>query len=104
MNEPGELEVVLLGAVEAARGGEPAALGGRKQQALLALLVLDPGRPTTADRLAEELWRGAPPPGWETTLRSYVSRLRWVSLMDFRLSSRAMVSIRRSATSEVIIL
>src|SRR6185437_12137692 len=76
MNEPGELEVGLLGAVAARLGGAPVTLGGRKQQALLALLLLDPGRPTSADALAEELWHGAPPAGWETTLRSYVSRLR----------------------------
>jgi predicted ATPase/DNA-binding SARP family transcriptional activator len=76
VSEPGELEIGLLGAVEARVGGEPAPLGGRRQQALLALLVLDPGRPMPADRIAEELWHGAPPPGWETTLRSYASRLR----------------------------
>ena len=69
-------EFRLLGAVEALVAGEPLQLGGPRQRALLALLLLDPGRPVSSGRLAEELWRGAPPPGAATTLRSYVSRLR----------------------------
>ena len=51
-------------------------LGGRRQRALLALLLLEPGRSVPADRLADALWQGAPPKGAASTLRSYVSRLR----------------------------
>ena len=36
-----------------------------------------------ADRLADELWADEPPPGWEGTLRTYVSRLR-TALADAR--------------------
>ncbi len=50
--------------------------GGRKQRALLALLLLHRNRPLTADRLTEDLWGGAPPQGAEVTLRSHVSHLR----------------------------
>jgi predicted ATPase/DNA-binding SARP family transcriptional activator len=70
------LEVRLLGPVQAAADGKAIQLGGRRQQALLALLALEPGRPVPTGRLAEELWQGAPPAGAETTLRSYVSRVR----------------------------
>jgi predicted ATPase/DNA-binding SARP family transcriptional activator len=66
----------VLGAVEALRDGTPLPLGGPRQQALLALLLLEPGRSISADRLIDELWAGEPPDGAETTLRSYVSRLR----------------------------
>ena len=66
----------VLGAVEAIREGHRLALGGRRQRALLALLLLQPGRPVSADRLIDELWAGEPPDAAETTLRSYVSRLR----------------------------
>jgi predicted ATPase/DNA-binding SARP family transcriptional activator len=72
------LEFRLLGPVEAVQDGKPVPLGGPRQRMLLALLLLEPGRPVPADRLAEELWQGRPPPGAETTLRSYVSRLRKV--------------------------
>ena len=44
--------------------------------ALLALLLLEPGRPVSVDTLTEELWAGAPPPGAAKSLRVYVSRLR----------------------------
>jgi predicted ATPase/DNA-binding SARP family transcriptional activator len=66
----------LLGPVEATVDGRVIPLGGRRQQALLALLLLEPGRPVSSDRLLEELWLGDPPAGAATTLRSYVSRLR----------------------------
>jgi predicted ATPase/DNA-binding SARP family transcriptional activator len=69
-------EFRVLGPVEAARNGSLLPLGGPRQRALLALLLLQPGRPVSVDRLAEELWHGAPPNGAPTTIRSYVSRLR----------------------------
>jgi predicted ATPase/DNA-binding SARP family transcriptional activator len=69
------LEIRLLGPVEASAGGAPVALGGARQRSLLAVLAVA-ARPVPADRLAEELWQGDPPPGAESTLRSYVSRLR----------------------------
>ena len=52
------------------------AVGGPRQRALLALLAIQRGRVMAADHLIEELWAGDPPGGAETTLRSYVSRLR----------------------------
>jgi len=70
------IEFRVLGPVEAARQGESVALGGPRQRALLALLLLEPGRPVPADRLVEELWHGQAPPGAAGTLHSYVSRLR----------------------------
>ena len=69
-------EVRLLGPVQAVRAGREVPLGGPRQRAVLALLVLEAGRVVPAERLVEELWRGSPPRGAATTLRSYVSRLR----------------------------
>ena len=71
-------EIHLLGPVRVARAGRELAIGGRRQRRLLALLVLERGRPVSRERLADELWQGRPPAGFETTLRSYVSRLRGV--------------------------
>ena len=68
----------LLGGVEALRDGRPLALGGRRQQALLAHLLLAAGRVVPTDRLIDELWAGEPPDGAAATIRSYVSRLRTV--------------------------
>jgi DNA-binding SARP family transcriptional activator/Tfp pilus assembly protein PilF len=70
------LELGILGPVRAVRAGGDVALGGPKQRAVLALLLVDAGRVVPAEYLAEVLWRGSPPPGAGKTLRSYVSRLR----------------------------
>ncbi|HEY1365930.1 MAG TPA: BTAD domain-containing putative transcriptional regulator [Gaiellaceae bacterium] len=70
------LELCLLGPLEVVADGRAMELGGPRQRALLALLLREPGRPMSSGRLAEELWHGDPPAGAETTLRSYVSRLR----------------------------
>jgi predicted ATPase/DNA-binding SARP family transcriptional activator len=70
------VEVRLLGPVELRIDGREVALGGSRQRALLALLALRPGHVVPADELVEELWAGDPPDGADTTLRSYVSRLR----------------------------
>jgi predicted ATPase/DNA-binding SARP family transcriptional activator len=43
---------------------------------LLALLLVEPGRPFPVAGLIDELWDGQPPPGAETTLRASVSKLR----------------------------
>ncbi len=69
------VEFRLLGPVEAIRDGEALALGGPKQRALLALLLLARGKPVSRDRLIDGLWGGSPPRA-ATSLDSYVSRLR----------------------------
>src|SRR6266487_170033 len=69
-------ELGVLGPVRAARDGRELGLGGPKQRAVLALLLVEPGRVVPAEYLAEVLWRGSPPPGAGKTLRSYISRLR----------------------------
>jgi len=71
-------EFRLLGPVEVVREGKLLPLGGRRQRTLLALLLLEPGRVVSTDRLTEELWHGDPPAGSAKTLRAYVSRLRSV--------------------------
>jgi predicted ATPase/DNA-binding SARP family transcriptional activator len=86
-SESAAIEFRLLGPVEAVRNGSVLPLGGKRQRALLALLLLDAGQPVAADRLAEELWHGAPPPGVQMTLPSYVSRLR--AALDIEISSTA---------------
>ena len=72
----GATEFRLLGPVEVVRGGHVVPLGGRRQRALLALLLLDVGRPVSSDRLIDQLWQGDAPRGAGKTLRAYVSRLR----------------------------
>ena len=70
------LEFGLLGPVQAVRDGGELGLGGPKQRAVLALLLVQTGQVMPAEYLVEVLWQGRPPPGAAGTLRSYVSRLR----------------------------
>ena len=63
----------ILGPLAVEADGAPVRLGGPKPRALLAALLVDPGAVVSADRLAEALWGGHPPPG---ALPAYVSRLR----------------------------
>jgi predicted ATPase/DNA-binding SARP family transcriptional activator len=79
------LELRILGPVEASRAGVSVSLGGAKQRAVLAMLLLDAGRVLPSDRLTDELWLGQPPPGAASTLRSYISRLRGLLSPDATL-------------------
>jgi DNA-binding SARP family transcriptional activator len=82
------LEFRILGPVQAVRGGRELELGGPRRRAVLALLLVAAGRMVPAARLAEEVWRGCPPPGAAGTLRSYVSRLRTLLAPDAVLTGR----------------
>ncbi len=66
----------MLGALEAWHDGRQLPLGGPKQRALLALLILARGEVRTAERLIDELWRGEAPAAAGVSLRAYISRLR----------------------------
>jgi predicted ATPase/DNA-binding SARP family transcriptional activator len=81
-------EFRILGPVQAARDGREIDLGGPKRRALLALLLVAAGRVIPAERLAEELWGGRPPPGAAGTLRAHVSRLRAALQPDVVLLAR----------------
>jgi DNA-binding SARP family transcriptional activator len=58
--------------------GRPLALGGPKQRALLAVLLLDAGAVVSAERLVDELWGDAPPGSARSVLQVYVANLRKV--------------------------
>jgi len=67
----------LLGPFEASAGGQPIAVGTRRQERLLlATLLLDAGRIVAIDRLIALLWDGAPPRSARSAIHTYVGRLR----------------------------
>src|SRR5687767_3537480 len=66
----------MLGELAASFEGEPLDLGGPRQRAVLALLLLARGEIVSADRLAESLWGKQPPADTAAALQSYVSHLR----------------------------
>ena len=70
------MEFRILGPIEVEDDGRKIPLGGVKQRALLALLLLSRGRPVSTDRLIEELWNGDPPATATKSVQVYVTRLR----------------------------
>jgi DNA-binding SARP family transcriptional activator len=70
------MEYRVLGSLEVRRGDAPLPLGGPKQRALLALLLVNANRVVARDRLIDELWGESPPDTAVKTSQVYVSRLR----------------------------
>jgi DNA-binding SARP family transcriptional activator len=70
------LEFRILGPLEVLDGEDALHLGGQKQRALLALLLLDPNRVVSTDRIVDALWGEEPPRTAATSLQNFVSQLR----------------------------
>ena len=66
----------ILGPLEVLDEGRAVALGGSKQRALLAVLVLHANETLSTDRLIDELWGEHPPATAAKTVQVHVSRLR----------------------------
>jgi DNA-binding SARP family transcriptional activator/class 3 adenylate cyclase/tetratricopeptide (TPR) repeat protein len=70
------VEFRVLGPLEVLAEGRPVALGGTKQRALLAVLLLHAGQVVPAERLIDDLWGDAPPNTAANALWVHVAGLR----------------------------
>ncbi|MDV9178707.1 winged helix-turn-helix domain-containing protein, partial [Streptomyces sp. W16] len=70
------LRIRVLGSLGADDEGRPVGLGAPRQRAVLALLIAARGTVVPVDRIADALWRGAPPNRATVSLHTYVSHLR----------------------------
>jgi len=70
------MEFRILGPLEVREAGRVLRLGGSKQRALLASLLLHANEVVSRDRLSDELWGTSPPNTAPTALQVYVSQLR----------------------------
>ena len=70
------MDFCILGPLEVSTQGRPLDLGGQKQRALLAALLLEANRVVSQDRLIEALWEDDPPETAQKALQVYVSQLR----------------------------
>jgi DNA-binding SARP family transcriptional activator len=82
------VEFRILGPLEVSSDGGPVQLGGGRQRAVLALLLLRLGQVVSTEQLLEDLWPGRAPPTATKVVQLYVSRLR-KSLGDGLLLTRA---------------
>ena len=70
------MEFRLLGPLETRDGDDRIELGGPKQRALLARLLLDANRTVSVDRLVEDLWGEQAPESAAKMVQIHVSQLR----------------------------
>ena len=70
------VQLGVLGSLEAHAAGRPLPLGSRKQQTVLALLAVHPGRVVTLDDLVDEMWPEGPPASAVANTRGYAASLR----------------------------
>ena len=84
----GRLQFRILGPLEVAQGDQTLSLGGRKQRAVLAHLLVHPNESVSVENLVDAVWGDDPPGSARGTLYSYVSHLRDVLGHD-RIESHA---------------
>jgi len=70
------LDFRILGPLEVLLDDEPVRLGGLKQRATLAILLLDANRVVPVERLADDLYAGEPPVTAVTQVQRQISELR----------------------------
>ncbi len=76
MDEDASLRLRVLGDLAATRDGAAVDLGGRRQRAVLAALVVMRDQVVPADRLADCVWGDHPPASTTAAIQAYVSHLR----------------------------
>ena len=70
------MEYRVLGPLEVLDTGGPLPLGGVKQRALLALLILNANHVVPRERLIDQLWGDEAPESAVKSVQVYVSHLR----------------------------
>ncbi len=70
------MEFRILGPLEVLENGRQLELGGAKQRALLAILLLHANEVVSTDRLIDALWDEDAPETGRKALQVYVSQLR----------------------------
>ena len=82
------LDFRILGPLEVLDDDRTIELGGARQRAVLAILVLHRGETVSVDRIVEEMWGERPPATAVKTVQVYVSHLRRALVEDVVSSSR----------------
>jgi DNA-binding SARP family transcriptional activator/streptogramin lyase len=95
------MEFRILGLLDVREGGRALALGGPKQRALLAVLLLHANEAVSSGRLIDQLWGDQPPESATKALHFYVSQLRRVLEPDRPLGTPGRVLVTRGSGYEL---
>jgi WD40 repeat protein/serine/threonine protein kinase len=90
----------VLGALEVSGPDGPVALGGPKQRAVLAHLLVRANKVVPVEALIDELWADDPPESAKNTLQTYISHLRKALGQD-RLEGRTSGYVLHVGPSEL---
>ena len=84
----------VLGPLRVTGPDGPVALGGPRQRAVLALLLIHADREVPTSRLIDGVWADSPPATAERTLHVYMARLRGLLEPDRKAGSPPLLLIR----------
>jgi DNA-binding SARP family transcriptional activator len=90
------MQFTVLGSFEVRSPGTRISITAPKQRAVLATLLLDANTEVSVERLSRYVWDGQPPVAAQTTLQSYIYRLRQL------LSSMSGVKLETSPSSYLL--
>lgn len=76
MDDVARIDYQILGPMKVVTAAGAVDVGGPKQRAVLAVLLINANRPITAGQMIDALWGDRPPATATATLQSYVSNLR----------------------------
>lgn len=102
MSEGRPIEFLILGPLEFRVEGRSVPLGGAKQRAVLASLLLNSSKLVPVERLVDEVWGDNPPASAAHTIEGYVSRLRRIIEPHGPTLSRRGNGYRLDATPAVL--
>jgi YVTN family beta-propeller protein len=91
------LEFRILGPLEVLDDDRRIELGGARQRAVLAILVLHRGETVSVDRIVDLMWGERPPVTAVKTVQVYVSHLRRALVEDAIVSSRGGYALAAEA-------
>ncbi len=98
-----DLAFEALGPLRVRRGTSVVDLGSPKQRAVLAILLVNPNRAQSVERMIDELWSGEPPASALATLQAYVSNLRRALEPHRPARSPASVLVSRPGAYELVV-
>jgi DNA-binding SARP family transcriptional activator len=96
------MEIRLFGEVELRVAGHVLDVGTARQQAVLAALVVDAGRPVAIEALIDRIWDETPPAEARNVLYSHLSRIRRLLGQAVDLAGQPVARIERRHAGYVL--